>query len=35
MVWSAVGNAYRDLFATVAVPKTAAPLSTVRAAVGV
>jgi len=35
MVWSAVGNAYRDLFATVAVPKSAMPPSTVRAAVGV
>jgi len=35
MVWSAVGNAYRDLFASVAAPKAATPPSTVRAAVGV
>jgi glycosyltransferase involved in cell wall biosynthesis len=35
MVWSAVGTAYRDLFASVAVAKTATPLPAMRAAVGV
>ena len=35
MVWSAVGTAYRDLFASVAVAKTATPLPAMRTAVGV
>jgi glycosyltransferase involved in cell wall biosynthesis len=35
MIWSAVGGEYRDLFAGVAVEKTAAPFPAFRAAVGV
>jgi glycosyltransferase involved in cell wall biosynthesis len=35
MVWSAVGAEYRDLFAHVAVAKSAMPYPALRAAVGV